>query len=159
METITKTYNVYKYSELSDKAKEKALDYARTHWSADTWYNEYEQLQYELTDAENVLVGIPTDQLSQYVQDLIKDRTLRDIRCTEMDSDHGIAKVEFTYNHDEDNDKDESRMEAHVAILHELQNFCVSFMRNASDYVYSAEYWAEEFETNERTFLEDGTLA
>lgn len=148
--------NIYSFSELSEKAKEIAVNWAITHWHQGTMSHEFEQLNYELFDAKEILVGIPEDQLPLWVQELFKSGALSKAKCISCYWEGSVsAKVEFSYNHfDDSTDADEKRRE----IERELEQFCISFMRKADEYCCSMEYWADEFEANEREFTADGKL-
>jgi len=74
----TKTIIIYSYDELSEEAKQKALDYFRYNSNFLEW--ELDQLKYELANAKDCLIG---SSLDPRIQELIKLDILKDIKLTD----------------------------------------------------------------------------
>ena len=176
MQTITKTYNVYKFSELSEDAKQKALE-AMYDINIDyDWWN------YVYEDAENIGLKITefdldrasfvhADTILSYTE--IADRiiaehgetceTYQTAKEFLNDRDNLVAKysdgvkldeVTEENEYDFDQDCDNLEEEFHKSLCEDYR----IMLQNEYEYLTSEEAIIETIEGNDYDFTEDGEL-
>jgi len=175
MRTITKTYKVYQFEELSEEAKPVAIDWWRESSCSDEWW------EYVYEDAENVgikITGFDCDRgnfctfdknnfdADEVSQKILKDHgetceTYDDAETYQSDKAELIEQAEK----DEDGDfVDEYELDEKLAELAEelktnLQNDYLKMLRNEHEDYFSDKRITENIEANEYEFLEDGSRA
>lgn len=93
----TRTLEIYEFSELPEEAKQKAIkklseDYDLLAMNIDM---EFEQINYELSDAKACLID---SNLDQYLQELLKLDAISGMKLTEYDLCRNTSKVAFNYD-------------------------------------------------------------
>jgi len=149
MRTFTTTHTVYKFDELSDEAKQKALEnLAYTNVDFDWWDSVY-------YDAEQI--GLELQGFDTYRRE-IDGRLTQDLPdvCKAIMAEHGDSTetyqlaVKWQHKHGEDNEE---------AFLKELLQEYLSILTKEYDYLTSEEAIVETIEANEYEFYKDGRLA
>lgn len=177
MKTIQKTYNLYTFDELSDKAKQKALDEHNKEDNTSPFLVDdiREFIYQELTEKGYTVNGIATSahpsirplySLSYSQGDGVMFES--DITETATDNNFVIKHV-GNYTHEnsktiEGYDKDGEELDGEM-IKNFNENVYKPICQGAEssaysdiEYYQSEECYQQECEANDYTFLEDGTL-
>lgn len=175
MRQIVDTYNVYKFEELNEDAKDKALEkYYHINVEHDWYDNTYEDIK---TLLGITITGFDLDR-GQYVE---FDFSCNDITKNFLKGLHGMCfssdrhfgyLVELTEKYladfdrlDQDEAKDMSideiqdeLYEERCEIKAQLEDAILQNLRSEYEYLTSEEAVIEAFEANECEFKEDGTI-
>lgn len=162
----TKTYNVYKFDELSEKAKKTAIDNLRES-AAD-----YEWWEYTYEDASNIGLEITsfgldrsrhaegqlTDAGEEVARTILKEHgNATDTYRIAMEYMQEYAKIEPLYLAD-DESFDDLYNELNEELLKDLLESYSIDLQNESEYLTSDEAITETIQANDYDFTEDGKL-
>jgi hypothetical protein len=178
MRKITKEYNVYTFDELSDKAKEKAIE---KFYDINT---DHEWWEFVYEDAKNIGLNITEFDIDRgaYVKLGFEKSELETARAIvenhgESCDTHKISRAYVDEYESLEREKeaisqsdDDAAYEKETAIedkmevlkdeyMNDLQNEYLKILRNGYEYLTSEEAIIETIKANEYEFLEDGTLA
>lgn len=98
-----KTINLYEFSELSDEAKEKAInDYRESNWEDKQFA--YEELKSELEDANSYFSSFSEDWMQEegciFLYEVAKVKCIESIKIGKLDTYHGICRIDLSLNSD-----------------------------------------------------------
>lgn len=150
----TKTYTVYKFDELSEKAKERALDEFRQDSTQGEWA--WDSTQEDAIQAGLKLAGTHRNRMEG---DFIKSA----LACASfIIENHGkkceTYKTAKAYIKDLKSKNDFCREEAESSFLRDiLEDYRIMSEKN-QEYAYSDESIIETIEANDYDFLENGKL-
>ncbi|MGE5433049.1 MAG: hypothetical protein ACM3QX_18370 [Syntrophomonadaceae bacterium] len=156
MKTITKTYELYSFDELSYEAKKKALNdnYAiNVEW--DWWQTTYE-------DADNVGLKISGFDIGRGRCCNMSFKSWAIDTAESILQEHGEVCDTYKYAkaykeaYDKNNGEDLDELDAEF--LNNLAYCYLVMLREEYSYQTSEEGIRDTFEANEYTFLEDGTM-
>lgn len=160
MKTITKTYTVYSFDELSEEAKQKAIE---SLYDINVNYEWWESV-YE--DAKNIglkITGFDIDMGSYCKGEFITSAgEVVESILIEHGKDCETYKTALKYKHafeNTSNEVDEDELsDKEDDFLNEILEDYRIILQNEYEYLTSKEAIIESIEANEYTFLEDGTL-
>lgn len=173
MKTITKTYNVYSFDELSEKAKQKAIDKLYDINVTDEWweqtYEDASEIGLKITgfdiDRGDFCEGEFNEGACFTAQAIINNhgevcetyKTATNFLKERDEIVNSAAKDEngeFEDEYELDNQLDELESEFLKSILQDY----LAMLRSSYEYLTSEEAIIETIESNEYTFLENGTM-
>jgi hypothetical protein len=148
METITETYNIYSFNELSDESKEKAVENLHDiNVDYDWWDNVY-------SDAEQVGIKIEEFGIDRNYFITTSPILSPDDIANAIIKNHGDVcntyKIASEYLKNSDELDDE--------FLSDIEDEYLSMLNREYEYLTSEESIIETIEANEYNFLENGEL-
>ena len=164
MRTETKEYKIFKFEELDERSKSKAIDYFRDVNVNHGWWDhiECEIKDYggeliEFDTGRSCLIRIKIDSPEIFAREILKNHgegcdTYKAAKnfIDETDKFYCIDSDEFTY------DQTEQLKQIESEFIKEISEEYLSLLRSEYEYLISDEAVRETIEANEYEFLEDG---
>lgn len=158
---ITKTVNLYQYSELSEDAKENARQWWRKASQDDDWWD------YVQDEAKETGVSIEAFDVYYKTIEIELNETMPDIiaKINEIQGKESVlgklaaeyeAKIKAMPEEAETQEQEEAAEELENDFKIAIGEIYLRLLRDQMEYQESEEYIADTMEANEYTFTEDG---
>ena len=169
MKTITKTYKVYKFDELSEQAQHKALEKL---WDINVFHDWWECTYEDAKNIEATINGFDIGRSWEIDMSLDYDT---ETTCNAIIENHGEqcdtytlaidtlksineAKESSTEEQEEDGTLDEKLEDINKEFLQQLGQCYLIMLRDEYEYLTSEEAVKDTIEANDYDFLENGEL-
>lgn len=157
MRTITKTYNVYSFDELSDEAKDRALN---TLWDINV---DHEWWSYLFEDAK--YIGLDISEFNfypyRYLKGSFSDDDPEMLAAKILDiyrPYHPLTELAMNWQHRLETEPDTITDQCIEDFFNNIKNEFFTILCNEYDYLTSREAIIETIKANEYEFLESGDL-
>lgn len=165
MKTISKTYNIFEYSELSESAKQKARDWYQSVSQYDEWWES------TYSDASDIGLKIRGFDCScgsiraEFTKDILEVISLilknhgKDCETYKIAEQYEKERAEFlelTLDDDYCDKEDEFVEKNEDNFLNDLKSEYLSILNKEYEYINSEEAISENIRANEYTFNEFG---
>lgn len=158
---------LYRYDELNEEAKERALEWFSNACSNDEWwdytYEDAENVGLKITsfdcDRGNSITGEIITSAPQVIQDILAEHGKTcDTYKTAKSYKSTFKRLEEMRDEDHPDFEDEFE-KAEKELLHDLLEDYLVTLRHEVEYMQGREYLEEGIRANEYEFLEDGKRA